>query len=136
MTAFLDTSILVRYLTADPPEFAPASKTVIEDVEDLILTDVVIAETAWVLHSVYELPRSAIVDQLVELLERENIDTFLLEKRLVIDAILLCRPSGRVSFPDSLIWAAARASGGATVYTFDRRFPSDGIEVRSAPSST
>ena len=81
----------------------------------------------------YSLPRETVVDVLIALLERENIDTFRLEKPLALQALQLCRPSGRISFPDTLIWAAARPAGGATVYSLDRRFPSDGIEVRSAP---
>lgn len=42
----------------------------------------------------------------------------------------MCRPSGRVSFGDAMVWAAARSAGVEVVYTFDRRFPSVGIEVR------
>jgi hypothetical protein len=45
----------------------------------------------------------------------------------------MCRDSGRVSIPDALIWAAARSAGNTPVYTLDRRFPADGIEVLHAP---
>lgn len=132
MTAFLDTAVLIRYLTGDSPELSPLSRLIVEQVEGLTITSVAIAETAWVLESVYSVPRDAIVAGLTELLERANIHTFELNKRLLIEALLLCRPR-RVSFPDALIWAAARYAGDSTVYSFDRRFPAEGIEVRGAP---
>lgn len=48
----------------------------------------------------------------------------------MIQALLLCSPSGRVSFSDALVWAMARGVGtGSVVYTLDRRFPRLGIEV-------
>ncbi|MDP9375210.1 MAG: hypothetical protein M3Q65_22715 [Chloroflexota bacterium] len=43
---------------------------------------------------------------------------------------LLCRPSGGVSFADALLRAAARSAGIGVSYSFDNRFPDDGIEVR------
>ena len=44
--------------------------------------------------------------------------------------LLLCRPSSKVTVPDALLWAAARDAGQGVVYTFDRRFHAEGIEVR------
>ena len=49
MTALLDTSIVVRYLTNDPPAMAMVGAEVIEGEENLRITDVVLAETAYVL---------------------------------------------------------------------------------------
>lgn len=129
----LDTSILIRYLIGAPSQSARLSREIIEGGDDLTITDVALAEVAWVLGSFYRLPRETVVDHLLGLLGRANINTFRLEKHIVREALLLCRPSGRVSFAGALIWAAARSAGGAPVYSLDRRFPSDGIEVRSAP---
>jgi predicted nucleic acid-binding protein len=42
----------------------------------------------------------------------------------------LCRDSGSVSINDALLWATARGSRHAVVYTFDRRFPDDGVSAR------
>lgn len=128
--------MLVRYLTNDPPDRGELSARVIDGEDDLLITDVVIAETAYVLTSVYHMPRQAIVDRIIDVLQKTNIDTFRIEKALVLDALLRCRPSGRVSFPDALIWAAAR-SAGAPIFSLDERFPSDGVTVlRSARSDS
>ena len=64
------------------------------------------------------------------LLQRDNVDMLHLPKELAIGALAKCRPSGRVSIPDALIWAAARTEN-LSVYTFDRRFPAEGITVLS-----
>ena len=67
-------------------------------------------KTAYVLTSVYRISRSGAVDHLVAFLQKQNISTFVLDKGLVLQALLLCRPSGRVSFAD------AHALGGGTVF--------------------
>lgn len=130
MSGLLDTSIVVRYLTDDPPELAEKAAQIIDGEEQLQITDVVLAETAFVLTSVYMIPRSVVVDHLITFLQKENISPFSLDKGLVLQALLLCKPSGRVSFADAMIWAAARSSERKVVYSFDERFPEDGLEVR------
>ncbi|MYB41656.1 MAG: type II toxin-antitoxin system VapC family toxin [Chloroflexi bacterium] len=121
--------MLVRYLTGDPPDLADVSARVIDGEDPLLITDIVLVETAYVLRSEYDVPREAIVDHLIALLRKASIDTFRLDTHLVIEALLLCRPSGRVSFGDALIWAAARSEPDSIVYSLDRRFPDDGITV-------
>ncbi len=92
--------------------------------------DVVLAETGYVLESVYRIPRAQVVDGLTALVSRQNIFVLDREKALIIQALLFCRPSRRVSFVDALLWAAARSSRADAVYSFDAALPSDGIEVR------
>ena len=130
MSGFLDTSVVVRYLTGDPPESAEQAAKIIDEVDDLLVTDVVLTETAYVLTSVYQVPREVAVDHLIAFLQKENISPFALDKSLVLHALLLCRPSGRVSFADAMVWAAARSAGSQVVYSLDERFPGDGMEVR------
>ena len=129
MNDLLDASMLVRYLTGDPPELADESAEVIDGVATLLVTDVVIVETAYVLTSVYEVPRATVVDGLIALLRKANIDTFRLDKDLVLEALLLCRPSGRVSFADALVWAAARSQVDGAACSLNEWFPEDGIRV-------
>lgn len=131
MNNFLDTSMIVRYLTNDPPDLADKAARVIDGKEDFYVTDVVVAETAYVLTSVYNVSRSAVVDFLLTFLQKENIVPFYLDKGTTLQALLLCKPSGRLSFADAMVWAAARSAGISTVYSLDERFPKDGLEVRS-----
>ena len=129
MSGLLDTSMLVRYLTGDPPDLADVSAQVIDGEDPLLITDVVLFEAAYVLRSDYDVPREAIVDHLIALLRKANIETFRLDTHLVIEALLLCRPSGRISIGDALIWAAARSEPDPIIYSLDRRFPDEGVTV-------
>lgn len=134
VSAFVDTSVLVRYLTGDPPEMLEPARRIVDETDMVVLTDVVLAEIAFVLLSFYRIPREAIVDALIDLLRKKNVAAHGLNKEIVIEALLLCRPSGRVSFADALLWAAARSAVPTgerpTIYSFDRRFPSEGVDVR------
>jgi predicted nucleic acid-binding protein len=121
--------MVVRYLTWDPPELASVATEVIDGADELALTGVVIAETAWVLMKSYSIARELAVDRLLMLVRKSNIRIHGIEKRVAIEALLLCRPSGRVSVPDALLWADATMTR-SSVYTLDQRFPSNGIEVR------
>ena len=130
MSGFLDTSVVVRYLLGSPPHMFEEAANIIDGKDNLRITDVVLAETAYVLTSVYRVPRATVVDRLLALVQRRNITPFGLNKGAVLQALLLCQPSGRVSFADAMIWAAACSSPDKVVYSFDRRFPGKGIEVR------
>ena len=107
----------------DPPDQAAR---IIDQQDDLQITDVVLAETAYVLTSVYQVPRDVVVDHLIALVQKENISPFALDMGLVLHALLLCRPSARVSFADAI-----RSAGAKVVYSLDERFPRNGLEVRS-----
>jgi predicted nucleic acid-binding protein len=128
--AFLDTNFVLRYLTNSPPELAEQATRVIDSEEPLILSEWVILESAYVLGSVYRASREDIVDSLMQLVQRQNIHLPILPKPRVVEALELCRPSKRHSFIDAFLWAQSReARAGRRVYTFDRRFPSQGITV-------
>lgn len=129
MATLIDTSVVVRYLTGDPPHLAARAARIIDGAEALAVTDVVVAETAYVLSSVYGVARSELVDALVAFLQKRNVTALRLDKGTVIQALLLARPSKRVSFADAMVWAAARSAREA-VYSFDDRFPAEGIELR------
>lgn len=127
MTAFLDTSLVVRYLSGEPEDQADRAAELIEGAEDFIVTETALAEAAYTLSHFYQFERSTLVDALIAFVGRTNIQVGDLPKWLAIDALLLCRPSNRVSFADGLIWAAARHSSDGRMYTFDRRFPAAGV---------
>ncbi len=130
MTGFLDTNVVIRYITNDPPRLADRAAAILDSDEDFEVTGVVLAEAAHVLASYYRLSRAEIIDALLELLQRENVHTSAIEKAFIIQGLQFCRPSNRVSVPDAMIWAAARSSGVNAVYSFDDRFPAESIDLR------
>ena len=128
--AFLDTNYLIRYFTCDPPEMADQAALVIDSEEPLIISEYVILESAHVLSSVYKISRQEIVEALIDLVQRPSIRLPVLPKPRVLAALDLCRGSKRYSFTDTFLWAQALEAGtGSRVYTFDDRFPSQGITI-------
>jgi predicted nucleic acid-binding protein len=130
MREFLDTNLIVRYLTGEPENQALRACALIESETILEISPVVLAETSFVLQRNYSIDRERAIDVLQALLGRPNIQVSHVGSELALQALELCRPSGRVSVPDALLWAEAHAAGGV-VHTFDKRFPNTGIEVRS-----
>ncbi len=108
---------------------AEKAALVIDGNEPLIVSELVVAETAYVLESVYEYERGELVDALVSFIQRQNIRILQLPKTMVLEALHLCRGSKRYSFTDALLWAQARHHQAAKLFTFDRRFPKADLEV-------
>jgi predicted nucleic acid-binding protein len=128
--AYLDSSFIVRYLTNDPVEMAERAAAVIDSEQLLIISELILVESAYVLASVYQTPRADLVDALMEFVQKANIRMAHLPKPIVLDALRLCQNSKRHSFADALLWAEAFSSEYQRIYTFDARFPSGGIEIR------
>src|SRR6185312_12210431 len=71
--AFLDANVVLRYLLNDVPELAEQAARIIDSNAALLVTDVVIVEAAYVLLRQYGVPRAALVDDLIALIQRSNI---------------------------------------------------------------
>lgn len=127
---FLDTGVVIRYLVNDDRVLAERAQRIIVSPAELTLTDGTLGEIAHVLTRVYGIPRAAVVDELILLIRRPNVRLHALDLMITIQALELCRPSGRVSFADALLWAAARSAGATVIYTFDERFPADSLTIR------
>lgn len=129
--AFLDTSFLVRYLTNDLPEQAARAAEVIDGTSRLTITPVALVETAYVLESLYQAPRAAVVSALIRLVQKANISILNLPKSRVLIALEKCRLSRRHSFADALIWTEAVHAGALAIFSFDRRFPRGEVVLRN-----
>ena len=117
MSAFIDTNIIVRHLTGDPPEMAQRATRFLASERELLLTDLVVAETVYVLESFYRAPRSQIAEALRSLLAFESI--------VCIDAALLLRAveiyeTDRVDFAEAYLIACAESTEVRRVASFDR----------------
>ncbi len=74
---FIDTNVFLRFLTADDPAKAQRCRALLERAErrefDLMISDLVLAELAWTLHSYYRQPREAIAATLTQILDMRSI---------------------------------------------------------------
>jgi predicted nucleic acid-binding protein len=132
MSEFIDASLLLRFLTGQPPETATLARRIVESgVEPLYLTEVALAEVLWTLdRGQNRYPREVVVNQMQDLFRFTRLRVWGLGTPQVLRALEFCRPNRRVSFGDALIWAQVYEDGG-TLYTLDERFPSDGITILS-----
>ena len=130
---FIDTSVLVRYFTQDDLRRADVAEAIIE-ADDLVVSGVILSETAYVLHRTYGYSRSDVAGALVQFILRENVEMVDLPKELAAVALRKSQASARLSFGDALILAQMQASGHREIYSFDTRFRDDDITVLDAPT--
>ncbi len=73
VSAFIDTNVLNRHLTGDPPRLAARAAAYLRAESELFLTDLVAAETVYVLESFYEAPRSQIAEAIRSMIAFRSI---------------------------------------------------------------
>lgn len=117
MSAFIDTNILVRHLTGDPPDMAQRATRYLASEHDLLLVDLVAAETVYVLESFYETPRSQVAEAIRSLLAFDSI--------VCVDPALLLRAvevyeTDRLDFAEAYLVACAETTEVGRVASFDR----------------
>ncbi len=117
MTAFLDTNIVVRHLTGDPPELAARATAYLRSETDLFLTDLVAAETVYVLESFYETPRGQVAQAVRSLVAFEPV--VCVDPGLLLRAIEVYEVDG-VDFAEAYLVASAESTGIERIASFDR----------------
>ncbi len=117
----LDTNVLVRFLAQDEPAQARIAAEIVEGAADrdetLFLSDVVIAETAWVLTRAYKVSRSALADILHRLADARHIE---MRDDDIVRRAATAFAKGKGDFADYLVRELSRESGCDHVVTFDR----------------
>ena len=117
MSAFVDTNILVRHLTGDPADLAARATSFLGSERELLLTDLVVAETVYVLESFYEASRDEVADAVRSLVAFGSI--------VCVDPALLLRAievyeTDRIDFAEAYLVACAESTGVGKVASFDR----------------
>ena len=118
MRGFVDTNVLVRHLTGDPPAQARRATAWLAGRHQLILVDLVLAELVYVLESFYERPREEVAALARSLLAMESIQPA--DNLLLLRALELYE-SARLDFADAYLVASAELSGIDRIASFDRR---------------
>lgn len=117
MAKLVDANIIIRFLiNDDPAQFKAAQKIFISLEENLILPDIVLAETVWTLISVYKLTKKEIVEKLLKILELKNI---VANYSLLTNSLLLFRDYN-ISFVDAYLIAYLRDQKLEGIYSFDK----------------
>ena len=117
MKAVLDTNVLVRHLTADPPEQAARATSFLAGAEELILPDIVVAELVYALETVYRVERGQVAELVRAAISFPAI--------VVLDEVLLLRAlelyeRESLDFVTAYLAAGAERSGVGAVASFYR----------------
>lgn len=130
MSAFLDTNVLVRHLTGDPPAQAAKATHALQTSEGLLLADLILAELAYVLESFYETPRRQVAETLRAVLAYPSVrivDPALLQRAVEVYEV------HRLDFADAYLVASAERSGVEQILSFDRAIDRVGTVRRIEP---
>jgi predicted nucleic-acid-binding protein len=117
----LDTNVLVRLVLRDDEAQAQRARKLVEtharSDASLFVSDVVLAEFAWVLRSRYALSGKAIARTLRAMLD--NATLAWQSRAAAVEALRLFE-QGSVDFPDCLVVALAQSHNCEAVATFDQ----------------
>ena len=131
MSAFVDTNVLVRHLTGDPPDQAANATRYLAAADELLLADLILAEVVYVLESYYEVARTDVARALRAILAFPAVR--------VVDDPLLHRAVElydvhRLDFADAYLVASAESTGVGVVASFDRSIDRVGTIRRDEPT--
>ena len=117
LSAFLDTKVLIRHLTGDPPVQARRATAYLKRATELLLPDLIVAEVVYVLESFYEVKRERVAELVRAIIGFPAV--------AVVDEPLLLRALEvyeveRLDFADAYLVASAEASGVGAIASFDR----------------
>ncbi len=132
--AYVDSNVILRFLTGDPPEMAAQAHALFEAVEQgevtLVLDEIVVAETVWVLQSFYGHPHHDIARVLQELLSHKGLEA---DDTLGLLAALHLFAEKNVDFADALVAVHMERRGMREIFSFDRHFDRLPGIIRQSP---
>jgi predicted nucleic-acid-binding protein len=118
----LDTNVLVRFLVKDDEPQAKKVYTLFKQAEAdknyFYVPLLVVLETIWVLDSVYEIPRKAILDSVNEILLMPILK---FEAQPTIKRFIFLARENKIDLSDVLIACTAKISGCEKILTFDKK---------------
>lgn len=123
--AFIDTDVIIRFLTGDDLTKQAQAAALFERVQDgqveIAAPDTVIADAVYVLSSprLYHLPRDQVRDLLAPLV---RLPGFKLRNRRTVLRALDLYASANIGFGDAMIVATMEQSGSHIIYSYDVHF--------------
>ena len=119
MNAFIDTNVVIRHLTGDPPEMAQCASRFLAaaGAGELRLADLVLAEIVYVLESFYKVPRGQVAEYARAIVAFPAIRVD--DPAMLLRAIEVYEKD-RLDFADAYLVALAERSGLGVVVSFDK----------------
>lgn len=130
LSAFLDTNVIIRHLTGDPPKMAAKASAALAAADELMLTDIVVAECVYVLESFYEVKRRPVAELMRAALAMPSIKT--VDRGSLLRALEIYEVD-RLDFAEAYLVAQAESTGTNAVLSFDRSIDRVGTVKRVEP---
>lgn len=135
LTRYLvDTNVLLRFLSGQPPEQAAAARKLFEQAANgevvLEVSPLIVAEAFYTLHSFYGVERKTAAEKLSLLLQQHGVK---LRDADAVFSALECIQTANVGFADAFL-ASVASEEKLSVASFDRDFDKLG-EARNEPTA-
>jgi predicted nucleic-acid-binding protein len=132
LSALIDTNVLVRHLTGDPPEMAKRATRFLSTSGpgDLVLVDLVVAEVVYVLESFYKSPREQVADAVRSIIGFGAITV--VDQETLLRTIEIYEVE-RLDFAEAYLVAVAESADIAQVVSFDQSIDRMGTVRRLEP---
>lgn len=125
----IDTSVVVRYLVGSPAAQARRARRLMEGPNEVGVPLVALVECAHVLRTQYDVAQPALIDLLIDLVQRRNVTLLGLTNEAAVSALVRARSLPGRPVPDALIVATAEEFRALPLSTFDAGMGRYGIEV-------
>jgi predicted nucleic acid-binding protein len=127
---FLDTSVLVRYLSEDDPPRALAAARLIEGDNTVVISGVVILEAMHALRTGRQRENPELARVLIRFGTRHNVELIDADKVHLVAALERSLATSVRRIPDAILAATAEHAGCSWIATFDEAFDSPTIPSR------
>lgn len=119
---FVDTNLFIRYLTNDEPELADRVEKLLDNAAagtvQLVTTELVIAETIWVLESSYKLKNREVAPLIRGILATPGLEVTNADQ---ISRALMLYELQNIDFVDASITVFMEKQGIADIYSYDKK---------------
>lgn len=119
---FVDTNLFIRYLTNDEPALADRVEKLLDDAAagdaQLITTELVIAETVWVLESSYKLKNREVAPLIRGILATPGLEVTNADQ---ISRTLMLYELQNIDFVDASITVFMEKQGIVDIYSYDKK---------------
>jgi predicted nucleic acid-binding protein len=120
---FIDTNILLRYLTADDPEKFERCKELFKQALEkkiiLLTSDMVIAELIWTLNSFYKVPKDEIIEKVTIIINTPNLKV---PNKKLLSEVLVLFSQENIDYIDAYNAVFMKNNGCAQIFSYDKDF--------------
>jgi predicted nucleic acid-binding protein len=120
---FIDTNILLRYLTADDPEKFERCKELFKQALEkkiiLLTSDMVIAELIWTLNSFYKVPKDEIIEKVTIIINTPNLKV---PNKKLLSEVLVLFSQENIDYIDAYNAVFMKKNGCAQIFSYDKDF--------------